>query len=432
MENSGLQKQWGPWMSYAVKSIGDSPISRQQVAEDSFGGRSDEHGRRSGYFHAQKLNGRWWLVDPLGNLYLSNGVDSVAPGSSPNARSALAGMFGNEQAWMESTHRLLLENGNNSVGAWSALELLRKAQAQRRYLLSYAINLSIMSAYGHRRGGVTDVPGHNAYPEDAIFVFDPAFKSFARSYVAQSIHDASDPNLLGYFSDNEIPLLLKNLDGFLRLPHSDAGYRAAKKWMDQRHASGPDDKLRAAFLEFEAHRYFSIVSYAIHHADPHHMYLGCRFYGSQLHQPELFRAAGAFADVISINVYNVWQPSQEVMDMWQRESGKPFLVTEFYVKAEDSGMPNKTGAGWLVHTQKDRGLFYQNFVLSLLQSRSCIGWDWFKYQDNDPDDPKAELSNLDSNKGIVDNKYRPYADLLQLMQQLNTRIYQLTDYLDHK
>jgi hypothetical protein len=79
-----------------------------------------------------------------------------------------------------------------------------------------------------------------------------------------------------------------------------------------------------------------------------------------------------------------------------------FLVTEFYAKGEDSGMPNHTGAGWLVHTQDDRGLFYEDFILALLESRACVGWQWFKYQDNDPDDPHAEASNRDSNKGIVD------------------------------
>jgi len=75
-------------------------------------------------------------------------------------------------------------------------------------------------------------------------------------------------------------------------------------------------------------------------------------------------------------------------------------------------MPNRTGAGWLVHTQDDRGIFYENFVLTLLESKSCVGWQWFKYQDNDPDDPHAESSNKDSNKGIVDRYYKAYTSLL--------------------
>jgi len=102
----------------------------------------------------------------------------------------------------------------------------------------------------------------------------------------------------------------------------------------------------------------------------------------------------------SVGEHNL--PDSDAERCKSRCHSKPFLVTEFYAKGEDSGMPNHTGAGWLVHTQDDRGLFYENFVLALLESRACVGWQWFKYQDNDPDDPHAEASNRDSNKGIVD------------------------------
>ena len=47
---------------------------------------------------------------------------------------------------------------------------------------------------------------------------------------------------------------------------------------------------------------------------------------------------------------------------------KPFIVTEWYAKGMDSGMANTTGAGFVVKTQADRGRFYQNFTLGLLES----------------------------------------------------------------
>jgi len=59
--------------------------------------------------------------------------------------------------------------------------------------------------------------------------------------------------------------------------------------------------------------------------------------------------------------------------MWTGESGKPFLVTEWYTKGEDSGYPNTSGAGWNVPTQRDRGWFYQNFTLALLESKNGKG-----------------------------------------------------------
>ena len=333
---------------------------------------------------------------------------------------------------MKKTRKLLLVNGFNGAGALSDVGLLRASSARSAQPLAYTINLDVMSAYGAKRGATYDVPGHKGYPENTIFVFDPSFENFADQYVAPPLACPyrDDPNLIGYFSDNELPFTRDNLDGFLRLPASDPGRQAADRWMQGHHAAVPTDNVRSEFLEFETDLYFRIVSSAIRKADPNHMYLGSRFHGQALHDPELFRAAGKYAGVVSVNVYGIWQLDSETTATWERESGKPFIVTEFYAKGEDSGMPNHTGAGWLVHTQDDRGLFYENFVLALLASHACVGWHWFKYQDNDPDDPHAEASNKDSNKGIVDRFYKPYGPLLARMRDLNRKMYGISDAID--
>ncbi|MBA7575430.1 hypothetical protein ES708_17260 [subsurface metagenome] len=113
---------------------------------------------------------------------------------------------------------------------------------------------------------------------------------------------------------------------------------------------------------------------------------------------------------------------------WTSWSGKPFIITEWYVKGEDSGLPNQSGAGWIVKTQTDRGLFYQNYTLALLESGNCVGWHWFKYQDNDPTLQGAELSNIDANKGIVNYYYEEYKPLLNLMSEINKQVYDLSAY----
>ena len=95
-------------------------------------------------------------------------------------------------------------------------------------------------------------------------------------------------------------------------------------------------------------------------------------------------------------------------------------------------MGNSSGAGWIVRTQKDRGLFYQNFNLALLESKNCVGWHYFKYQDNDPEMEGAELSNVDANKGIVNNDYNEYLPLLNLMKEVNLQVYELIDYFDNQ
>ena len=133
-----------------------------------------------------------------------------------------------------------------------------------------------------------------------------------------------------------------------------------------------------------------------------------------------------------MNYYRAWTPDAATMQSWSRLSGRPILITEWYAKGVDSGMPNTGGAGWLVKTQRERGLFYQNFTLALLESKVCVGWHWFRYSDNDLEDKSVDPSNRDSNKGIVNNRYEPYAPLLAAMKLLNQRVYFLANYFDEQ
>ncbi len=93
-------------------------------------------------------------------------------------------------------------------------------------------------------------------------------------------------------------------------------------------------------------------------------------------------------------------------------------------------MANISGAGWLVKTQTDRGIHYQNFCLELLRAKNCVGWHWFRYQDNDPNDPTADPSNPDSNKGIVNTQYVVYEKPVEKMKKMNDKKYQLIKFFD--
>jgi hypothetical protein len=161
------------------------------------------------------------------------------------------------------------------------------------------------------------------------------------------------------------------------------------------------------------------------------MFLGSRFHGKTLKQQPVFKAAGRYVDVISVNYYNTWTPDVEKMQDWTNLSGRPLLITEWYVKGADAGLPNESGAGWIVPTQMERGLFYQHFALNLLQFKNCVGWQWFKYIDNDPQATDADPSNSDSNKGIVTIHFQPYTSLLDKMKELNSRVYHLIDFFDN-
>ena len=116
--------------------------------------------------------------------------------------------------------------------------------------------------------------------------------------------------------------------------------------------------------------YYAIVYKAIKDADPNHLYLGSRIHSNAKNNQYIFNYLQKYTDIISINYYGDWQPRADFINDWATWCDKPFFVTEFYTKAEETGMNNMSGAGWIVKTQKERGIHYQNFCLALLKAKN--------------------------------------------------------------
>lgn len=412
------EQTWKPQKTRFLDSLPAEATST--IPLDRFGGVDPDPARATGFFHTQRIDGRWQLIDPEGGRFVAVGVNSVNAWNTQNGREAAKAKFGDERQWMQGTIALLKANGFNCTGAWSDTTLLRQAEPR----IVYTRNLDFMSGYGKKRGGAVQAVGHMAYPESCIFVFDPGFEAYCEEQAAKLDKQKDDPWLLGYFSDNELPFVKDALDRYLKLPAEEPGCVFAKSWLAQK-GGEINDQTRADFLAEVLERYFRITTSAIRKYAPNHLCLGSRFYGPDRKNSAVWTVAGKYLDVVSINYYGTWTPSVELMANWSEWAQKPFLVTEFYVKGMDAGLGNTSGAGWCVQTQRDRGLFYQNFTLSLLEAKGCVGWQWFKYSDNDPANTKTDLSNRDANKGIVSAQFEPYQPLLAAMRDLNLRVYSL-------
>jgi hypothetical protein len=423
---------WKRFETRIIDNIKDfKPLTRPVFSK--YGSSKEQKFVSSGFFRVEKIGNRWWIIDPEGYAGINVSVNSVNQGASERNKQAFKQQFGNAEQWMKTVNQQLRELGFNGTGSWSETDAIRKANLNSSQPLVYTVNLNLMSGYGKKRGGTHSVPGHTGYLGGAIFVFDPEFEKYCEEQAVRLAQYKNDPNLFGYFSDNEMPLNLKNLESYLSIGNEhDYGYQAARKWLADQGITKEQitDSHRAAFLAFVGEKYFSIVSKAIKKHDPNHLYLGSRFYSSEKNVPEFMKTVGKYIDILSINYYGVWTPTKEFMAKWANWSGRPFMITEFYTKGMDSGLPNISGAGWQVRTQEDRGKAYQNYCLALLESKNCVGWHWFKYQDNDPTDKNSEASNTDANKGIVDNDYKIYKPLADKMRQLNINRYQLIKYFD--
>lgn len=428
------------WQSYTAKTIDRIPDFKfsKDPETNSYGSWKVAPSTSTGFFRAEKRGDRWWIIDPDGYPFIHKGVAVFNPGSSANQKAALSSKYGTPQNWVVKETTLLKENGFNGVGAWSDVDLVKNSPSP----LVYSVIVSPMGAYKSEHikkyGGKYEVAGWQGYRYDLVMVFDPEFDSYVEKTISVISKYANDKNLLGYYTDNELPWKNDALDRHLTLLNkNEAGHIAAKKWLDLRkgkEASIADitEEDRLEFTGYYFEMYIKKVSAAIRKYDPNHLYLGCRFNqeNEELNNSKIFEVAGKYADIISINHYRKWEPVQTIMTNWEKWSGKPFLITEWYTKGEDSGLPNKTGAGWNVPTQADRGYFYQNFVIELLKSKSCVGWHWFKYLDNDPLDLTTDSSNRDSNKGIVNSNYVPYQPLLDNMKMINNHTYELIQFLD--
>jgi len=437
MANS-QEKKYGEWKEYPTRSMASliGYKTNNNIPLDKYGGRTDKHFKATGFFTTIKDNGRWWVIDPDGNAFVNIGLVSVLPASTQREKEAMNLKYGSASNWAEETQKLITNNGFNALGAWSKVELFKKTASQNKKPVAYTIIMNFMSDYGKQRGGTYQEAGHMAYPDRTIFVFDPQFESFCDNYAKQLAINKDDKNLFGYFSDNELPFEKLSLDRYLaKKDHNDPGYLYSTKWLADMNVSVSSitDSLRNEFLGVMAEKYFSAVSKAIKKYDPNHLYLGSRLHFSyELKSEPEFKVVGKYVDVIAINYYRFWTPDAKDMANWEKWSGKPFLASEWYVKGEDSKMTNYSGAGWIVKTQEDRGRFYQNFSLALLESKVCVGFHWFKYQDNDPEDKYADPSNTDANKGIVNTTYDSYTPLLSKMKEINTNVYSLIDFFDKR
>ncbi len=425
------------WESFPAVTLDELPgFKPGTVKLDIYGGLADRTTTATGFFYAKQDKGRWWLVDPLGGYYLNAGIVAVTPGRSDTLRANLARRFGDEEGWRQHTVGALKDMGFNGAGAWSDETALRKGP--EKFVVT--VMTEFLSSYAAGKGLTRPANGHSGYVQDSLPVFLPDFEAYCRKYARERLSRyRDDPWVLGVFSDNE--LLTPNLKKYLALdqsdPHQAPNYRAAQAWLAThlgKPAAGPDDvtwEIDLAFQGYVFEHYFRIVSAAVKDVMPHHLYLGSRLNTERDKiNPHTWRAAGKYVDVIALNLYRAWTPDLDQVADWNAWSGKPVMITEWYVKGNDAGFANTSGAGWIVPTQADRGRFYQQFTINLLRSKGVVGWHWFKYMDNDPNDFKADSSNRDSNKGLMQLDYQPYGPLAARMKALNTALYPLVDYLD--
>jgi hypothetical protein len=430
------KEKWSEDQVNPFSLLTDYPRQAQTVRLDAYGGTLERTEKATGFFRTQKIGERWWIITPDGHPMINMSVVSVSPSGGKTAKEYFPKVYGDVTNWANETTAQFKDLGFNGVGAWSDVAALSLAKEK----IAMCVIKNFMADFAKSKKLNATAVGHSGYLNEAIPVFDPDFPEFARTYAANELSIYKDnPWILGIFSDNELqtPKLKNYLELSESVPSQNVNRQAAKAWLVEATGKPDADKkditpiLDAKFHAYVLAKYYEIVSAAIRKVLPHHLYIGSRLHSIQDKENIfLWKAIGSYLDIVSVNYYGDWTPDPGMVPQWTANSGKPVIITEWYVKGDDVGFPNTTGAGWIVKTQKDRGIWYQHFALGLLSMKNVVGWHWFKHMDNDPADPNADASNRDSNKGLIKTDWTIYTDVAGQMKDFNKEVYPLTKWLD--
>jgi agarase len=112
-----------------LESVGVAVVSLA-LCSSAAAASAQDRTEAPGFFRTKQVDGRWWLVDPAGELFISKGVTTVSfhqdrirgTQISPYGETNTA-KYGSIAAWRDAAAKRLLGWGFNTLGAWSDEEL---------------------------------------------------------------------------------------------------------------------------------------------------------------------------------------------------------------------------------------------------------------------------------------------------------------------
>jgi hypothetical protein len=390
-------------------------------------------------FSIQESNGISWLTKPNGERFFSLGVCVVNQGASPekfnstNPGYAAFQHYENSNRWAEATLKRLKSWKFTTIGGWSDFGALRQVR-----------NADVVLIPVLAMGMTAGAPWKDMWDTNII----ARMHQLARD---QILPMREDPRVLGYYSDNEMGwwngILFKmtleqpptsgqrqRLLQLLRemyynnwadlLKDFEADGSGSFEELDQRgmlYLRPGSNGIRAyrRFLGLMAERYYSLVREIIHTYDPRGLVLGDRY--QSFYYPELARASGPSLDASSSNLNAAWNDGtfpRYFLNTLHALTGKPIIVSEFYMSAQENstGNKNKMSNFPTVTTQKERAAGFHNTLQALARLPYVIGADWFQYYD---EPPQGRFDGEDFNFGLVDIHDQPYEALTRAARELD-------------
>ncbi len=403
----------------------DRSLQSGNFKVSKYGGYLDTRARATGFFRVEKINGKWWFIDPLGHYFLSVGSTGIGPGGSfarVEGREYIYTAFPPEELtksyrrlgrasfytwnlyrrfgpdfhekWMDFTARRMDDWGLNTIANWS----------------DAAFGRSQRKPYVATLGGWGFDPNTMGMPD----VYAPGYAAAVDEAAARQCAPLrNDPYLLGYFVGNEPPWPGREMELVkVILEGSDTPMKAA---LIRHLEDGDTPERRKAFVYDTYTRFIRIINSAIKKHDPNHLNLGLRFGGSP---PEDLVKASATAgfDVFSLNIYG-YSAYPERLSRIDELTGLPIIIGEFHFGTTERGL--SPGLRQTI-SQEERGVAYRYYVENAFAHPSLIGTHWFQWWDQ-PSTGRNDGENY--NIGLVDVTDQPYRELVDAARETHKRLY---------
>ena len=417
-----LQKEWD--------AEDDQPVDRAQYNYSKYGGfldaRMDEG---TGFFRTEKIDGRWWFVDPEGYLFLSHGVNCVGPGGGGGAyrlehRQNLYKQLPPADLWMGTdSYRVA------SFGVWNLFRRYGEAYREKsidniitrmdRWGLNTIANWSRSEVYDRNRKAFT-LQMRGVGIEGGLMgladVYAPDFREQVDEAVRSTVEPYRDnPWLLGYFTFNE-PSFLGREERLCDLILAGED-RSIKTALQEHLEKGDTRERRIQFIHQTFRIFIETIDRALEKHDPNHLTLGIRF--GQQAENEILELCKDVFDVFSFNCYDL-HPSREMLDRFTEVTGKPLFIGEYHFGTVDRGMAQSL---WQVNSQEERGIAYRYYTEKAYAHPALIGTSWFQWCDQDLTGRGNDGENY--NCGLVDVTDRPYPFLVEAVSETASRIYKV-------
>ncbi|WP_168563654.1 beta-agarase [Crateriforma spongiae] len=430
--------------------------------------------KATGRFRVEKFQNRWWLVDPLGKLFWSNGIDCVHGGNAttpiddrefyfadlPEPESPLA-QFYSSASW--APHGYYQDKGRYRTFNFTAANLHRKygsdwkktfAAITHQRLRSWGINTianwSDADIYRRKQtpyvvtvtSGDARIQGSDGYWGKFPDPFDPRFAQQTLKHVQSKQNDIRSEWCIGVFVDNElawgdetslaIATVMSPSDQPAKEAFRDdlvAKYESVDKlnaawqsdyasWQDWMRRTDKPSETHAeadlkAFYSRIAEQYFDVCRDAVKTTSPSTLYLGCRFAWSN---DRAVTAAAISCDVIGFNRYAY----SVADDSLPQGVDRPAIIGEFHFGALDRGLFH-TGLR-ATENQDARARAYQDYLTGALRHPNYVGAHWFQYGD------QAATGRGDGENyqiGFLDVCDSPYPEMVEASRQLSSQMYSL-------